>query len=483
MNIGIKQRLFLAILAASLLSVISMFMVLQWSLDRGFLRYANSLEQSRLSRVVETLEDRYSREGSWDFLQIDPGAWQNIVASSMAGMESGSSELPAAKGPENRLPRGNDRSHLSPRIGRGFANRLFLLGPSRTPLAAAMDIPANTPSRALKQGETVIGYVGLLPHKRLSDERQLRFLKEQKTAFAIVAGIIVLLAAGLSLPLSKRLTRPLRALAEANDRLAAGHYDIRLPVTSTDELGQLARDFNSLALTLEKNELSRRQWVADISHELRTPLAILRGEIEAIQDGIRALNPGAINSLHHEVMRLNRLVDDLYQLSLSDLGVFTCQKEEIDLVELLKKILTPYRQEFSARNITFNSGDMPDDRKAVVFADSARLQQLFANLLDNSLKYTDPFGRAAIRMICQDGKAKIEIEDSSPGVNDPDLVKLFDRLYRVETSRSRESGGAGLGLAICLKIVEDHSGIITAEHSAWGGIRMRVVLPLRGEDA
>lgn len=477
MKIGIKQRLFLAIVAASVLSVISMFMVLQWSLDRGFLRYANSLEQSRLTSLVETLEKSYARKGSWDFLKGVPDSWHSLIAASQADIEPGPPASSRAKDANDRPEHGADRPPLPPSMERGFASRVFLLDAAKMPLVAAMDIPANAESRPLKQGETVIGYVGLLPHKRLSDERQLRFLKEQKTAFAIVAAIIIILAAGLSLPLSNRLTRPLRALAQANDRLAAGEYDIRLAVTSTDELGQLARDFNSLALTLEKNELSRRQWVADISHELRTPLAILRGEIEAIQDGIRQLNPEAINSLHHEAMRLSRLVDDLYQLSLSDLGALTYRKEETDLVPLLTAILATYKHEFAARNIDFTAG-FPETKKVVLFADTARLQQLFGNLLDNSLQYTDPGGKAVLSMACAAGFAEIVLEDSSPGVTAGDLQRLFDRLYRVETSRSRNRGGAGLGLAICRNIVVAHSGSIMAEQSLLGGVRIKISLPL-----
>lgn len=477
MKIGIKQRLFLAIVAASVLSVISMFMVLQWSLDRGFLRYANSLEQSRLATLVEALEKSYGREGSWDFLKRVPGSWHSLIAASQADRESGPPASSRARDASDRPGAEADRPPLPPRMERGFANRVFLLDAAKMPLVAALDIPANAENRPLKQGETVIGYVGLLPHKRLSDERQLRFLKEQKTAFAIVAGIIIILAAGLSLPLSNRLTRPLRALAQANDRLAAGEYDTRLAVTSTDELGQLARDFNALALTLEKNELSRRQWVADISHELRTPLAILRGEIEALQDGIRQLTPEAVNSLHHEAMRLNRLVDDLYQLSLSDLGALTYRKEETDLVPLLTAVLATYKHEIDARNIDFTAG-FPETKKVVLFADTARLQQLFGNLLDNSLQYTDPGGRVVLTMVCTAGFAEIMLEDSSPGVTDSDIERLFDRLYRVETSRSRNSGGAGLGLAICRNIVVAHSGSIMAQQSPLGGVRIKVSLPL-----
>lgn len=478
MKIGIKQRLFLAIVAASLLSVISMFLVLQWSLDRGFLRYANSLEQSRIATLAEVLEKSYAREGSWDFLQRTPGGWQSLLDASQAEMDSGPFAPSPGRDAGRHPQRGPDRPPpLPPRMGRGFASRVFLLDASKNSLTAAVTIPANAECRVLKQGETVIGYVGLLPHKRLSDERQLRFLQEQKTAFAIIAAIIILLAAGLSLPLATRLIRPLRALADAHGRLAGGDYAGRLPVTSTDELGQLARDFNSLALTLGKNELSRRQWVADISHELRTPLAILQGEIEALQDGVRSLNPEAINSLHYEVMRLSRLVDDLYQLSLSDLGALTYRKEELDLSHLLTALLASYRHEFAARSINI-AVHFPENKKVILFADAARLQQLFGNLLANSRQYTDPGGTVVLTMTCAAGVAEIVLEDSAPGVADSDIERLFDRLFRVETSRSRNSGGAGLGLAICRNIVAAHDGSISAEHSSLGGVRIKVSLPL-----
>jgi two-component system sensor histidine kinase BaeS len=292
-----------------------------------------------------------------------------------------------------------------------------------------------------------------------------------------VAAILVLLAAGFALILAKRLIRPIRALAGATHDLASGRYHTRVPGTSSDELGQLARDFNSLALTLEKNEQARRQWVADISHELRTPLAVLRGEIEAIQDGIRRPTEASIRSLHGEVMRLSRLVDDLYQLSLSDLGVLTCRKEELDLAELLTDVLDSYREGLAAKEIGLSAEMEP---RCILSGDRERLHQLFSNLMDNSLKYTDSGGSLAVRMECREGRAVIDFLDSTPGVSEGELEKLFDRLYRVESSRNRKTGGAGLGLTICRNIAEAHAGTITARPSPSGGLWIRVVLPQEG---
>jgi two-component system sensor histidine kinase BaeS len=323
----------------------------------------------------------------------------------------------------------------------------------------------------------VVGYLGLLTRKNLSDIRRYQFVKEQKLALSLGAAVLVLLTAGLSLPMANRLIRPIRALATATRQLAAGQYATRVPITSADELGQLARDFNALALALEKNEQARRQWVADISHELRTPLTVLRGEVEALQDGIRQPTPDSIRSLHGEVMRLNRLVDDLYQLSMSDLGALTYRKEDLDLAELVTDALAFFRPEFAQKRISLTE-DIPIPGTTVIFGDHERLRQLFTNLLDNALKYTDEGGKLVIRLTSGKEGAVVDIQDSAPGVPPSKLEHLFERLYRVETSRNRAAGGAGLGLAICRNIVEAHAGTIDAQPSPLGGVWIRVTLPL-----
>ncbi len=265
-------------------------------------------------------------------------------------------------------------------------------------------------------------------------------------------------------------------MAAATHDLASGKYSVRVPVSSSDELGLLARDFNEMALTLEKNEKERRQWIADISHELRTPLAVLRGEIEALMEGIRAISPEAVRSLHAEVLRLHRLVDDLYQLALSDLGTMTYRKEELDPAEVLRDCVDHYQMEFAAKGIGMKLDIL--EEKTPVFADRERLHQLFDNLFENSLKYTDQGGYLIVGMDHCNGHALITFADSAPGVRPDQLDKLFNRLYRVEGSRNRSSGGAGLGLAICRNIVEAHSGTISAFPSPLGGVLIKIAIPV-----
>ena len=251
------------------------------------------------------------------------------------------------------------------------------------------------------EGRTV-GYVGLLSPKHFLHPIQVQFLRQQRLALSIAAAGIVLVVMVISLPLARRLVRPIKGLAAATHDIASGHYDTRISVDSTDELGRLAQDFNNMAITLEKHEQERRQWVADISHELRTPIAVLRGEIEALLDGIRTITPERVRSLYAEVLRLNRLVDDLYQLSLSDIGALTLRRENIDLARVLTESLKTYRAEFVQKGISLKP-NIPEATNSTVFADQERLSQLFANLFENSLRYTDEGGELALSLRSREG--------------------------------------------------------------------------------
>jgi len=483
MKIGITHRLFLAILAAAALAVVSMFLIMQWSIERGFRRYIDSQEQAQLIRLAERLEEGFANQGSWDFLKTDPLRWQQLIAASFP---------PQAPGPQDRerpgppwpgsapgMPGGRDAGPAHPFMPPGFRDRFYLLDAEKRPLIAPAGITDTADLKPLRHHGQVVGHLGLYPHRRVTDEHQKRFLKDQRLALSLMAGVLVLLAGGLSMPLANRLVRPIRALATATRRLSAGQFQTRVPVSSTDELGQLARDFNSLAQTLENNEQARRQWVADISHELRTPLAVLRGEIEAIQDDIRLPTADAISSLHNETLRLGRLVDDLYQLSLYDLGALAYRKTEQDCALILGQAVDSFRPEFASHTITLLY-EPPNGEARHLFADGERLRQLFHNLLENSLRYTDPHGTLIVRLEYTDSDALIHFQDSAPGVPSEAMERIFERLYRVETSRSRATGGAGLGLSICRNIVEAHQGRIEAQQSPLGGLWLRVTLPLTG---
>ncbi len=327
----------------------------------------------------------------------------------------------------------------------------------------------------------VISYLLIPPKKKLSNAHQLSFVRQQELAMLLIVAIILFLSIFFSLIVARRLVRPINTLAKGLHQLSRGDYTVRVPVASSDELGQLANDFNALALVLLHNEESRQQWVADISHELRTPLAILRGEIEALQDGIRPADGKALDSLHAEIMRLGRLVDDLYQLSLFDVGALTCRKDPVDPIAILQQVTALFRDEFERKKIAVSISLPPAPNAIVVLGDAERLHQLFANLLENSLKYTHPEGKLEIAGKYGNGEFQLVFQDSCPGVPLSEHEKLFDRLYRVEASRHRSTGGMGLGLTICRNIIKAHEGTISACASPLGGLQINISLPLMEE--
>lgn len=474
MKLHVTYRVFGAILAANAIIVLSMFLIMQWSMDRGFLKYVNHLEQTRLDRLATKLGQAYSAAGGdWDILRTAPETLSRLISETVAEDATQYPSSPLANYPNRQLRQpGSSPNRRYYRLER----RIVVLDAKRSPIFGADNSGDIEVFKPISDRGQVVGYLGLRPSKFLSNVHQLKFVAEQKFIFALIAVVMLLVAAAISLPLARRLVRPLRKLAAASSQLSSGHYDIRVPVESEDEFGRLSRNFNALALSLDNNEHARRQFVADISHELRTPLAILGGEIEAIKDGVQDLSYESIDSLQVEVFRLNRLVEDLYQLALSDVGALAYRKADVNLTEILAEAINRARPKLAEKKLALQV-NLPQDPVST-YADDDRLSQLFDNLLENSQKYTDPGGRLDIALQSANGAATINFKDSGPGVTEKDRGKLFDRLFRVEGSRSRASGGAGLGLAICRNIVKAHEGTIEALHSPLGGIWIKITLPV-----
>jgi two-component system, OmpR family, sensor histidine kinase BaeS len=475
MKIGITYRLFLAILIATGLAILSLFLIMRWSIDRGFYQYLGTMDQSRLERLANDLAQAYDEHGSWDFLQTTPPHWD------LGGeMRSPKHEPTHPQLLEQRKNETGQRLPMPPSFDAEHAGGpLIILNSEKRTIFGSLPKGEEVNFQTIiVRGETV-GYVGLMSPKHFLHPMQVQFLSQQKVSLALAAAGMVIVIVIISLPLSRRLVKPIAAMVAATHEIASGKYATRIPVSSSDELGRLARDFNDMAQTLEKHDKERRQWVADISHELRTPISVLRSEIEALLDGIRNITPDAIRSLHADTLRLNRLVEDLYQLSLSDIGALTYRKENIDLFELLRASLESYRAEFGRKGIRLTQ-NLPQPGEVIVLADGERMNQLFANLFENSLRYTDAGGDFIINVARHDGFVTIDLQDSAPGVSEQDVKRLFERLYRVDRSRSRTSGGAGLGLAICKNIVEAHEGSISAHQSPLGGLLVKISLPVAG---
>ncbi len=486
MRLPIRAKIFLTLLLACILVVVGTGAFVHWSLERGLMELADARDSRRIEEIAERLVAIHARDGSWNALAKDPRSW--IFA--LLGHED--------NGPEDRG--GPRRGHLPPWLRRGpiesgewpplppierreqtgrpvpLELRLMLLDATGKPIYARESMLPGARRYPLEQDGQPIGALALIPGTALRDLPELELQSRQWGRLWVIALGMVAISAALAYPLSRRLVRPVRGLQEAARRLAAGDFSTRVRVQGGDEIARLGRDINALATVLGQNEAARRRWVADISHELRTPIALLRAELEALQDGVRPLDRGAVDALHGDVLRLGRLVDDLHELSVTDLGALSYRMEETDLRAVLESDLDAYRPRFAAAGLSLRLQDRASG-PVLLQADADRLSQLLRNLLANSLQYTDPGGGLAVTLGLDAGRATIDFQDSAPGVPHESLPRLFERLYRVDDSRSRHTGGSGLGLAIARNVVEAHGGTIVANPSPAGGLWIRIELP------
>jgi len=201
-----------------------------------------------------------------------------------------------------------------------------------------------------------------------------------------------------------------------------------------------------------------------------------QGEIEALRDGVRQYSPQSINSLHEEVMRLGKLINDLHELSMSDAGALNYKFEHTDLARLLADEVQRFSSQATQQNLRLEL-QLPTEHLPLVSLDQLRISQLINNLIENSLRYTDAGGRVVVSLFADNKSITLTVADSAPSVSVQDCAKLFDRLYRVNSSRSRSSGGSGLGLAIVKNIANAHRGKVTATPSELGGLAITVELP------
>jgi len=297
--------------------------------------------------------------------------------------------------------------------------------------------------------------------------------------WSLASSLVALVAAGATgYWAAGRTTRSLRRLRDATHRLDLRDLSLRVPEAGDDEVAELARAFNHMVDRLEAEERSRRQLLADVAHELRHPLAVLQGRLELMQDGVVPLEPEALLPLQDGVIRLTRLVGDLRDLSLAEVGGLSLHLTPQRLGPLLSDLLSNLEPVAAPKEISLTAAVAPD--LPPVAADPDRIRQVFVNLISNALQYTPAGGNVQVRAWCEQRELRVQIADSGPGIPPEDLPHIFDRFYRGDRSRSRATGGSGLGLAIVRSLVELHGGRVAVESTPGQGSTFTVALPLPG---
>lgn len=330
---------------------------------------------------------------------------------------------------------------------------------------------------------------------------------------SMLIGLILtsILAVILGIILTNRITGPLKELIAAVRRVGKGEYSTRIEVKGQDDIAMLGHAFNQMTDKLNRNEEVRKNMVADIAHELRTPLAVISGKLESIQEGVSPLAVETLLPIQDETIRLSRLVQDLQQLSLAEAGKLPLHRRTIDIYQLLERIFEQFAFEFEGRSI---QGKLVGESQ-MIRADSDRLTQVFVNLIGNALIHTPSGGKIEVSIkpgeqissnVSKEKKSserksrltkagyagesmsenkerplewiQVTVEDTGEGIPSEELDHVFDRFYRVDQSRDRETGGTGLGLAIAKEFVQAHGGEIHVKSKLDSGTCFSVILPI-----
>jgi two-component system sensor histidine kinase BaeS len=412
-----------------------------------FRRYAHGDEVGRWEEVAADLADYYAARGSWDGVEaVLPGG---------RGRGRG-----AGGGPPLRLADARDR---------------IVAGQAGAPvgeMATAEELRDGLPIVVDGQQAGTL----LLPGGEWLTVEQEAFLGRVQLALVVSGGGALVVALVLGALLVRGITRPLRQLSAASRSIAAGDLDTRVPVRSSDEIGQLAAAFNHMAADLAHAEEARRQQAADIAHELRTPLTIIQGHLEALADGIFSADAQNLDPALDQARLLARLVEDLRTLSLAEAGQLALNPVRTGVGGWVSGVVAGFRALAADREVTLGM-EIADDLPPVR-VDPGRMAQVLGNLLDNALRHTPEGGQVAVRAARGDGGVVVSVSDTGPGVPPDHLLHLFDRFWRGDPSRSRRTGGSGLGLAIARRIVEAHGGRIWAELVPEGGLRVSFRLPV-----
>jgi two-component system, OmpR family, sensor histidine kinase BaeS len=502
----ILHQLSLLLAAAVLLAVALVSAAVAWNLRTGFADYLHARDEAELGRLAQRVEQLYAADPQLQTLRSDRSAMRRLIDSLLPGpggverppplagaFQAGApSFAPGMHGagappdpgmalPPPPPPLHGPQTHVLKRAAIRDAQDLHLAGP---PVPLGQEV-LRWPVRI---GGTVVAYA-VSPRAPDLAGGDAQFLQRQYLQLALAAGITLLAAGCAALWAARRWSRPLEDIKAAAQRIAQGDFAAALPspqkASATLEIAELQSAVSSMATSLQSLDGARRRWLAQISHELRTPLTVLRGELEAIEEGARASTPAVWASLRDEALHLTRLVADLHTLAMADLNGMSCNFDWGEPQAWLERSAKRFADLTEQAGLHLQVPPTPKIAPTLrVYWDFERLAQALAAILDNSLRYTQAPGRVEVLATVNTHLKRymIEVRDSAPGVPQADLSQLFEPLFR--SGRARPAGGrpgSGLGLAIAKSIVAAHGGLISAHASALGGVSIVMDLPWEAE--
>jgi two-component system sensor histidine kinase BaeS len=399
-------------------------------------------------------------------LKFPLSANQNVFrpADPKEAKKGGNIALPQNSSGKKQFIQMPDRLGLSSRLSLYDAKRQFVVGEPTQEQISYRPILVNN---------QVVGYLGLKPVLNQDDAISINFFSKQKRYLLLVYGLSFFASLIASLLLATYFKKPIQRLLNGTRELTKGNYQHQVKVNRNDELGDLSNELNQLAVILDQHETSRRQWVADTSHELKTPLAVLQAQIEAMQDGIRKPTPEHFASMLRQVNSLKKLTQDLADLAQAEAQQLQCYFAEMNPWDAVLQEIENFKPKFEQAGLSVTA----EGQGTVLQLDIDRFKQIMVNLLGNSIRYTETGGAVHVHTEQDAAQWTVYVDDSPFGLTDEQLSCLGERFYRVDDSRTRATGGTGLGLALSVKMAKAMGGELSFEHSPLGGLRCKLTFP------
>lgn len=393
-------------------------------------------------------------------LKFPLSAQQNTTRVNQGSAQSPRSNQPQSDGKKQFISM-PDRLGLSSRLSLYDAKRQFVVG---EPAEGQMSY------RPILMNNQVVGYLGLKPVLDQDDALSINFFSEQKRYLLLIYGLSFIASLLVAWLLATYFKKPIQRLLRGTRELTRGNFQHQVKVNRNDELGDLSNELNQLAIILDQHETSRRQWVADTSHELKTPLAVLQAQIEAMQDGIRKPTPQHFEAMLGQVTSLKKLTQDLAALAQADAQQLQFYFTQVNPWDVVQQEVLNFHPKFEQAELTVTL----EGEGTSLQLDLDRFKQIVANLLSNSIRYTEVGGQIHIHTEQTDKTWTLIVDDSPFGLTDEQLARIGERFYRVDDSRTRATGGTGLGLALSSKIAQGLGGELSFDHSPLGGLRCKL---------
>jgi two-component system sensor histidine kinase BaeS len=475
LTLKLFYKFFFAFCITSFIAVGLMLSLITVNLSNGFNDFVNEAENRQVANLKSRIIDFYQENGNWQQLRGNDPLWKEMLGAKSDSARTNDSQVKPSSD-KNDI----DQSLLALSSLLQTQKRLSLYDVNKQVIIGKSSMADNPYSEVIELNGETIGWLSLVPSALSEGSPGNEFLAQQYKSYYIIALAVIALAFLTAWIFSRHLVAPISSLINGTDILIRGDYRIRIEKKTNDELALLSNNVNVLAETLDKNQNNRFKWMSDVSHELKTPLTILRGQLIGIQDGVFVADEQRVQLFIDQIDSLSNIVNDLYQLSITDVGGLTYKKEPLNPIQILLQVADSFTTKFEQKKLTVDCAQLASlmaDGKCLVLADKDRMRQLFVNLFENCCRYTDTLGDIHISAKIVAQHIKIQIQDSAPGVPLTIHDKLFERFCRVEPSRNRDYGGSGLGLALCKQIVEAHQGSINASDSSLGGLSINISLP------